>query len=182
MACRRDVQKQQTPFLLFRAFGGRSEFSKRLLSTCLITVYALKPARTSHRWDWTWFCDFELNFWKLSKNVDFSETCFSQGNGVGLKLYIDYMISKNGCGWFDWVLTYFALKMEFFWKNDKRNELCDSHDFVVFSRWNVHAYLTALICDLSVCLVEALVFDYLVLSNCLNCFKVVKGETNLVEK
>jgi len=49
----RDVQKQQTPFLLFRSFGGRSEFSKRLLSTCLITVYALKPTGTSHRWDWT---------------------------------------------------------------------------------------------------------------------------------
>jgi len=61
----------------------------------------------------------ELNFWKMSKNVDFSETRFSQGNGVGLRLYTDYMNFKNGCDWFHWVLTCFTLKMEFFWKNDK---------------------------------------------------------------
>jgi hypothetical protein len=29
------------------------------------------------------------------------------------------MSSKNGCDYFHWVLTYFALKMEFFWKSDK---------------------------------------------------------------
>jgi len=93
------------------------------------------------------------------------------------------MISKNGCDWFHWVLTYFSLKMEFFWKKMiKRDELCDSHVFVVFSRWDVHAYSTALICDLSVCLVEALEFVYLVLVNCLNCFKGYKLRDELCRK
>jgi len=44
--------------------------------------------------------DFELNFWKMSKNVHFPETRFSRGKRVGLRLYTDYMISKNGCDWF----------------------------------------------------------------------------------
>ena len=89
----------------------------------------------------------------MSNNVDFSETCFSQGNGVGLRLYTDYMISKNGYDWFHWVVTCFALKMEFFWKNDKERWTCD---FVEVSRWNTHVYSTALICNLSVYIVEAL--------------------------
>jgi hypothetical protein len=55
----------------------------------------------------------------MFKRVDFFETRFSQGKGVGIRLYTDYMISKNGCDWFHRVLTYFALKMEFFWKSDK---------------------------------------------------------------
>jgi len=92
----------------------------------------------------------------MSKNTDFSETRFSQGNGVGLRLYTDYMISKNGCDWFHWVLTCFALKMEFFWKSDKERRTCDFDDFVEASRWNTHVYSTALICDLSVYIVEAL--------------------------
>ena len=73
------------------------------------------------------------------------------------------MISKNGCDWFHWDLTCFALKMAFLWKMLKRDELCDFRDFVVFSWWNVHVYSTALICDLSVYIVEALKFFCLVL-------------------
>jgi hypothetical protein len=99
----------------------------------------------------------------MSKNVDFSETRFSQGKGVGLRLYTDYMISKNGCDRFQWVLTYFSLKMEFSGKVIKRDKLCDFDDFVVVGRWNAHVYSTALICDLSVYIVEALEFVYLVL-------------------
>ena len=36
---RRDFQQQHTLYLLFRAFGGRSELSKMLLSKCLINVF-----------------------------------------------------------------------------------------------------------------------------------------------
>ena len=116
---RQDCQKQQTLFLLFWVFGGRSELSHMLLSTSLTTVFTLWSTGTSYGLDWTWFCDFELNFGKMSKNVDFSETRFSQGKGVGLRLYIEYMISKNSCDWFHWVSTCFALKMELLWKSDK---------------------------------------------------------------
>jgi len=64
----------------------------------------------------------ELNFWKMSRNVDFSETRFSQGNGVGLRLHTDYMISKNGCDWFHLVLNCFTLKMKFFRKTVKERQ------------------------------------------------------------
>jgi hypothetical protein len=84
---------------LFRALGDQSELSKMFLLTCLISVYTLKPTGTS--------------FEKWSKNVDFSETRFSHGIGVGLRLYTDYMISKNGYDWFHQVLTCFALIMDF---------------------------------------------------------------------
>jgi len=71
----------------------------------------------------------------LFNNVDFSETCFSQGNEVGLILYTDYMISENGYDWFHSVVTCFALKMKFFWKNDKERRTCDFDDFVKVSRF-----------------------------------------------
>ena len=32
----------------------------------------------------------------MSKNVDFSETCFSQVNDVGLSMYDVYVVTKNG--------------------------------------------------------------------------------------
>jgi len=32
----------------------------------------------------------------MSKNADFSETCFSQENEVGLRMYTDYVIPKSG--------------------------------------------------------------------------------------
>jgi hypothetical protein len=110
----------------------------------------------------------------MSKNVDFSETHFSQGKRVGLRLYTDYMISKNGCDWFQWGLTCFALKMEFFWKSNKERQTLWFYDFVIVGRWNAHVYSTALICDLSVYIVDALEFIYLVLVNCFNCFEVAK--------
>jgi len=56
---------------------------------------------------------------KIVQERRFFRNLFSQGNGVGLRLYTDYMISKNGCDWFLWVSTCFVLKMEFFWKSDK---------------------------------------------------------------
>ena len=97
----------------------------------------------------------------MSKNVNFSETRFSQGIGVGLRLYTDYMISKNGCDWFHWVLTCLLWKWNSFGKVIKRDELYDFDDFVVVCRWNAHVYSTTLICDLSVYIVEALEFVYL---------------------
>jgi hypothetical protein len=55
----------------------------------------------------------------MVQNVNFSETRFSHGIEVGLRLYNVYMISKNGCDWFHQVLTCFALKMRIFMKSDK---------------------------------------------------------------
>jgi len=43
-----------------------------------------------------------------------------------------------------------------FGKMIKRDEPCDFYDFVVFGRWSAHVYSTALICDLSLYIVEAL--------------------------
>ena len=57
---------------------------------------------------------------KIVQERWFFRNLFSQGNGVGLRLYTDYMISKNGCDWFFWVVTCFALIMEFFWKSDNQ--------------------------------------------------------------
>ena len=59
---------------------------------------------------------------KIVQERRFFRNLFSQGNGVGLRLYTDYMISKYGCDWFLWILTCFALKMEFFWKSDKERQ------------------------------------------------------------
>jgi len=61
----------------------------------------------------------ELDFWKMSKNVDFSETCFSQENEVGLRMYTIYVITKNGFAWLHWEIICFTLKIEFFWKSGK---------------------------------------------------------------
>ena len=57
----------------------------------------------------------------------FPKTRFLKEKGVGLRLYIYYVISKTGCNWFCCALTGFALKMELFWKSDKeRRTLCFS--------------------------------------------------------
>ena len=55
---------------------------------------------------------------KIVQERWFFRNLFSQGNGVWLRLYTNDMISKNGCDWFLWVLTCFALEMEFFWKSE----------------------------------------------------------------
>jgi len=60
---------------------------------------------------------------KIVQERRFFRNLFSQGNGVGLRLYTDYMISKNGYDWFHRVVTCFVLKMEFFGKMIKRDEL-----------------------------------------------------------
>jgi hypothetical protein len=99
----------------------------------------------------------------MVKECRFFRNSISPENGVGLRLYNVYMVSKNGCDWFHQVLTCFALKKGFSWKVIKRDELCDSHELVVFSRWNVIVYSTALICSLEVYLLEALDLVYLVL-------------------
>ena len=57
----------------------------------------------------------ELNFWKMSKNTDFFETCFSQVNDVGLSTV--YVITKNGLDLFHWELNCFALKVDSIWKS-----------------------------------------------------------------
>jgi len=53
----------------------------------------------------------------MSKNVDFSESCFSQVNDVGLSMYVVYVITKNGFDLFHWELNCFALKMDSIWKS-----------------------------------------------------------------
>jgi hypothetical protein len=91
------------------------------------------------------------------------------------------MISKNGCDWFHQVLTCFALKMWFFCKMIKWDELCDFHDFIVFSRWIAKVYLTVLICSLGEYLVEALDLVDLVLLNQLHYKSFVNGFKWLIE-
>jgi len=54
----------------------------------------------------------------MSKNVDFSETCFSQVNDVGLSMYAVYVVTKNDLDLFHWELNRFALKMDSVWKSD----------------------------------------------------------------
>jgi len=54
-------------------------------------------------------------------------------------------------------------KWNSFGKVIKRDELCDFDDFVIVVPWNEHVYSTALICDLSVYIVEALEFVYFIL-------------------
>jgi len=47
----------------------------------------------------------------MSKNADFSETCFSQVNDVGLSMYDVYVVTKNGIDSFHWESIRFTLKM-----------------------------------------------------------------------
>jgi hypothetical protein len=56
------------------------------------------------------FVNFSLNFGKTVQTSIFPKTRFSPKIEVGFKLYIVYMISKNGCDWFHQVLTCFTLK------------------------------------------------------------------------
>jgi len=93
---------------------------------------------------------------KIVQEHRFFQNLFSQGNGVGLRLYTNYTIFKNGYDWFHWVVTCFVVKMGFFWKNDKERQTCDFEDFVEVSWWDTHVYSTALLCDISVYIVEAL--------------------------
>jgi len=53
----------------------------------------------------------------MSKNADFSETCFSQVNDVGLSMYAVYVVTKNDIDLFHRELNCFALKMDFIWKS-----------------------------------------------------------------
>jgi len=48
----------------------------------------------------------------MSKNANFSETCFSQVNDVGLSMYVVYVVTKNGLDLFHWELNCFALKTD----------------------------------------------------------------------
>jgi len=47
----------------------------------------------------------------MSKNADFSKTCFSQVNDVGLSMYVVYVATQNGIDLFYRELIRFALKM-----------------------------------------------------------------------
>jgi len=49
------------------------------------------------------------------------------------------------------------------WKSDKERRTCNFDDFVEVGWWNTHVYSTTLIRDLSVYIIEALEFIYLVL-------------------
>jgi len=44
----------------------------------------------------------------MSKNADFSETCFSQMNDVGFNMYVIYVVTKNGINLFHWELNCFC--------------------------------------------------------------------------
>jgi len=83
----------------------------------------------------------------MSKNTDFSKTCFYQVNDVGLSMYVVYVVTKNGFGLFHWELNCFALKMDSFRKVALWDELCDLWDFIVVGRWNAHVCTPTFICD-----------------------------------
>jgi len=53
----------------------------------------------------------------MSKNADFSETCFSQVNDVGLSMYAVYVVTKNGIDSIHWESIRFTLKMNIIWKS-----------------------------------------------------------------
>jgi len=59
----------------------------------------------------------ELNLCKMSKNADFSETCFSQVNDVGLSMYAVYVINKMVLIYFieSWIILLW--KWIIFWKS-----------------------------------------------------------------
>jgi len=59
------------------------------LLTCLITVYTSNPTRTSFEVKLDIILRNELNFWKMSKNAD-----FSQVNDIGLSMYAVYVVTK----------------------------------------------------------------------------------------
>jgi len=100
-----------------RALGDQSELPKMFLLTCLITVYTSNPIGTSFEVKLDTNLWNELNFWKMSKNANFAETCVSQVNDVGLSMYAVYVVTKNGLDLFHWELNCFALKMDSIWKS-----------------------------------------------------------------
>jgi len=53
----------------------------------------------------------------MSKNADFSETCFSQVNDVELSMYVVYVVTKNRIDLFHGELNSFALKTYSIWKS-----------------------------------------------------------------
>ena len=58
-----------------------------------------------------------LTFGKMSKNADFSETCFSQVNEVELSMYAVYVFTKNSIDSFHCESIHFTLKMNTIWKS-----------------------------------------------------------------
>ena len=140
----------------FRAFGGCSELSKMFLSTCLTTVYTLKPTGTPYGLDWTWFCELELNFWKTFNNVDFFETRFSQRKRGRVKVVL-FTIWLLKMFWTE--ITNFSLVLLWelnFVKNGEMRRTLPNLEFKWFGLWYVDVYTTALICDLCIYLVEVL--------------------------
>jgi len=62
------------------------------------------------------------------------------------------------------------------------DELGEFYDSIVLGQWNAHVYSTTLICDLSVYIVEALEFDYLVLVQLFQLFSICKMRNELCRK
>jgi len=83
----------------------------------------------------------------MSKNTDFSETCFSQVNDVGLSMYAVYVVTKNDIDLFieNWIVLFW--KWILFGKVALWDELCDWRDFLVVGRWNVHVRTPTFIYD-----------------------------------
>ena len=50
----------------------------------------------------------------MSKNVDFSETCFSQVNDVGLSMYVVQVVTKNDIDLFPWELNRYCFENEYY--------------------------------------------------------------------
>jgi len=80
-------------------------------------------------------------------------------------------------------LTWFCFENDLvlqYRRNDTNlSKLYDFDDFVVVGRGNAHVYPTTLICDLSVYIVEALEFVYLVLVQLFQLFSSCKMRNEL---
>jgi len=61
-----------------------------------ITVFKpSKPLKISNDLIWTWFCEIGSKLLKMVQEHEFSESRFSQGKTVGLRLLIETLIYKN---------------------------------------------------------------------------------------
>jgi len=83
----------------------------------------------------------------MSKNADFSETCFSRVNDVGLSMYVVYVVTKNGIVLFHWELKCFALKTDSIRKSGIMRRTLWIMRFLGSWPWNVHVCTPTLISD-----------------------------------
>ena len=137
---------QHPRFGSFRVLGVDLNSSKMILFMYSTVNMLSKPLETSNDLDWSWFCESNQKFWKLSKNMRLSEIRFYQRKRIGLTLFIVSMVYKivlNGWLCFNLVLLW---KLEFIWKVIKWDELSETLELIGIGLWCLYAYATVIIC------------------------------------